>query len=208
MPKNIKCKNPRRKGLPSGFELLKLNGEKVNETELNNGIVLLNVWASWCITCLVEHPFLNELSETYNIDVIGINYKDKLGDAIKYLDKNGDPYIYSIHDYDGKYALKLGVTGAPETFLLIDGKIVKHRVGEVNQQVWDEEFSNFFSIFFISFFIYADQLYTGLMSSNSKGLITFQIIYVARNALWQYFKLKCTNFKRSKRRNCSNDFSQ
>ncbi len=130
--------------MPSGFELLKLNGEKVNETELNNGTVLLNVWASWCITCLVEHPFLNELSETYNIDVIGINYKDKLGDAIKYLDKNGDPYIYSIHDYDGKYALKLGVTGAPETFLLIDGEIVKHRVGEVNQQVWDEEFSNFF----------------------------------------------------------------
>ena len=143
-PKISNVKTQEGKGLPSGFELLKLNGEKVNETELNNGIVLLNVWASWCITCLVEHPFLNELSETYNIDVIGINYKDKLGDAIRYLDKNGDPYIYSIHDHDGKYALKLGVTGAPETFLLIDGEIVKHRVGEVNQQVWDEEFSNFF----------------------------------------------------------------
>ncbi|MBL6693595.1 MAG: DsbE family thiol:disulfide interchange protein [SAR86 cluster bacterium] len=143
-PKISNVKTQEGKSLPSGFELIKLNGEKIEETELNEGMVLLNVWASWCITCLVEHRFLKELSNTYNIDVIGINYKDKLGDAIKYLDKNGDPYIYSIHDYDGKYALKLGVTGAPETFLLIDGEIVKHRVGEVNQQVWDEEFSHFF----------------------------------------------------------------
>lgn len=143
-PKISNISNQEGKELPEGFVLQNLNGQPVDEDLLNQGTVLLNVWASWCITCLVEHPFLKELSNTYGIDVIGINYKDKLGDAVSYLEKNGDPYIYSIHDYDGKFALKLGVTGAPETFLLIDGKIVKHRVGEVNQKVWDEEFSKFF----------------------------------------------------------------
>ena len=143
-PKIPNISNQEGKELPEGFVLQNLNGQPVDEDLLNQGTVLLNVWASWCITCLVEHPFLKELSNTYGIDVIGINYKDKLGDAVSYLERNGDPYIYSIHDYDGKFALKLGVTGAPETFLLIDGKIVKHRVGEVNQKVWDEEFSKFF----------------------------------------------------------------
>jgi len=67
VPKISNVKTQEGKGLPSGFELLKLNGEKVDETELNKGMVLLNVWASWCITCLVEHPFLNELSDTITL---------------------------------------------------------------------------------------------------------------------------------------------
>ena len=88
------------KMLPSIQELVDLNGDIIDERSLSNGKVLLNVWASWCITCLV--------------------------------------------DYKGNYALKLGVTGAPETFLVIDGKIVKHRIGEINQKVWNDEFKVFF----------------------------------------------------------------
>ena len=63
-----------------------------------------------------------------NLKIVGINYKDQLSDAISYLEDNGDPYDNSIFDLGGDYSLKLGVIGAPEPFLVIDGKIVSHRV--------------------------------------------------------------------------------
>ena len=62
----------------------------------------------------------------------------------KYLIDNGDPYSLSIYDLSGNFSLKLGVTGAPETFLVIDGVIVSHRIGEVNMEVWNEKFAQYF----------------------------------------------------------------
>ena len=62
----------------------------------------------------------------------------------KYLIDNGDPYSFSVHDLSGSFSLKLGVTGAPETFLVIDGVIVSHRIGEVNMEVWNEKFAQYF----------------------------------------------------------------
>ena len=120
------------KTIPILIESVDLDGNTINHEALANGPILLNVWASWCIACLVEHPFLTEISANKELTLIGINYKDNLENAKKYLEKNGNPYDLSIFDYQGNYALKLGVTGAPETFLIIDGKIVKHRIGEIN----------------------------------------------------------------------------
>ena len=88
-----------------------------------NGISLLNVWASWCITCLVEHPFLTQLSNN-NIKLIGLNYKDSQIKAKQWLRKRGDPYLFSIYDPRGDLAFDLGVTGAPETFLIFNQKII------------------------------------------------------------------------------------
>ena len=99
---------------------------------------MLNVWASWCITCRVEHPFLEEISKT--IPIIGLNYKDEKNNATGWLNKLGDPYIFSLYDYYGELALDLGVTGAPETFLVYKGSIISHHVGEVNQKVWSSKF--------------------------------------------------------------------
>ena len=99
---------------------------------------MLNVWASWCITCRVEHPFLEEISKT--IPIIGLNYKDEKNNATDWLNKLGDPYIFSLYDYYGELALDLGVTGAPETFLVYKGRIISHHVGEVNQKVWSSKF--------------------------------------------------------------------
>ena len=99
---------------------------------------MLNVWASWCITCRVEHPFLEEISKT--IPVIGVNYKDEKNNATEWLNKLGDPHIFSLYDYYGELALDLGVTGAPETFLVHKGRIIEHHVGEVNQKVWSSKF--------------------------------------------------------------------
>jgi len=75
---------------------------------------------------------------------VGINYKDQINNAQNYLEKNGDPYVLSIYDLSGDFSLKLGVTGAPETFLIIDGEIVSHRIGEVNIDVWNEKFAKYF----------------------------------------------------------------
>ena len=130
------------KNFPS-FELDDLNGRPVLSESLG-GIKLINVWASWCITCLVEHPFLKKVTESKDVNLVGINYKDQDFNAKKYLIDNGDPYSFSIYDLSGNFSLKLGVTGAPETFLVIDGVIVSHRIGEVNMEVWNEKFAQYF----------------------------------------------------------------
>ena len=104
------------------FQLNDLSGNPV-EAESLNGIKLINVWASWCITCLVEHPFLTKLSNN-DIEIIGLNYKDTDTKANAWLEKHGNPYLFSMYDPRGDLAFDLGVTGAPESYLLINNKVV------------------------------------------------------------------------------------
>ena len=121
------------------FELKVLDNSKTVNNDLFNGDYILNVWASWCITCIIEHPYLTSLSKN-GIPVIGLNYKDEKEDAIIWLKKYGNPYQIILHDYKGNLALDLGVTGAPETFLISDGEVVAHYQGEVNNQIWNDIF--------------------------------------------------------------------
>ena len=120
------------------FQLNDLSGNPV-EAESLNGIKLVNVWASWCITCLVEHPFLTKLSNN-DIEIIGLNYKDTDAKANAWLEKHGNPYLFSIYDPRGDLAFDLGVTGAPESYLLINNKVVGHIQGEMNQIKWENIF--------------------------------------------------------------------
>ena len=121
------------------FELETLAGEKIFNSRIEGNDLLLNVWASWCITCRVEHPYLMNLKRQ-GIPILGLNYKDEREDAIEWLNKYGNPYDDNIYDYKGSLALDLGVTGAPETFLIINGQVVAHYQGEVNEMVWNEVF--------------------------------------------------------------------
>ena len=120
------------------FSLPTLQLDKKITNENLEDLFVLNVWASWCITCRVEHPFLKEISKT--IPIIGLNYKDEKNNATGWLSKLGDPYIFSLYDYYGELALDLGVTGAPETFLVHKGRIISHHIGEVDQKVWSTKF--------------------------------------------------------------------
>ena len=97
---------------------------------------LMNIWGSWCPTCIIEHPFLMQLEER-GVNLVGVNYKDDIGDALGYLNRGGDPFSMSIQDLSGQFALDLGLTGAPETFV-VDGEgiIRQHIVGEVNEENW------------------------------------------------------------------------
>ncbi len=120
------------------FELNDLNGIPV-KYEYLDGIKLVNVWASWCITCLVEHPFLTKLSNA-NIQIVGLNYKDSNNKASAWLQKHGNPYILSIYDPRGDLAFDLGVTGAPESYLVIDNQVVAHIQGEMTPKKWETIF--------------------------------------------------------------------
>ncbi|WP_298869978.1 DsbE family thiol:disulfide interchange protein [uncultured Psychrobacter sp.] len=97
---------------------------------------LMNIWGSWCPTCIIEHPFLMQLEER-GVNLVGVNYKDDIGNALGYLNRGGDPFSMSIQDLSGQFALDLGLTGAPETFV-VDGEgiIRQHIVGEINESNW------------------------------------------------------------------------
>ena len=96
--------NQEGKKLYISEDLYDLNGNKIAVESLLEGKVLLNVWASWCITCLVEHPFLKKVTESKDVNLVGINYKDQDFNAKKYLIDNGDPYSFSIYDLSGNFS--------------------------------------------------------------------------------------------------------
>ena len=114
--------------------------EKVGRTALLGETTLVNVWATWCYACRIEHAMLNQLSEQ-GVRIVGLNYKDNRQAALKWLQQRGDPYDFSIFDVDGLLGIDLGVYGAPETFLLdADGIIQHRRVGVIDERVWAAEF--------------------------------------------------------------------
>jgi len=121
------------------FKLDNLENSDLITNDVLQGNFILNVWASWCITCRIEHPYLMNLNNN-GIPIIGLNYKDERDDAINWLNKYGNPYDLTVHDYKGTLALDLGVTGAPETFLVHNGKVVAHYQGEVNKLIWEDVF--------------------------------------------------------------------
>ena len=121
------------------FELLDLHTDKqVTEKDLPKQAYLLNVWATWCISCRVEHPFLNTL-KAQGVMIVGLDYKDDKAKALKWLQDLHDPYAMVLFDKQGKVGLDLGVYGAPETFLVDrDGLIHYKHVGVVNEKLWQE----------------------------------------------------------------------
>jgi len=108
--------------------------------DLLGRVVLVNVWATWCPTCLSEHDELRRISETYGLPIIGVNYKDEPERAQQWLARYGDPYQFHVEDLDGQLGVELGVYGAPESFLLDrEGQIVYKRVGDINPRIWRDE---------------------------------------------------------------------
>ena len=99
---------------------------------------LLNIWASWCLPCKDEHPILINLSKNNKIEIIGLNYKDNLDNAKKFIDDLGNPYSIILLDRDGTNAIEWGAYGVPETFLIHENKIIKRYIGPLNAKLADE----------------------------------------------------------------------
>ena len=101
-----------------------------NDIIENNNFTLLNVWASWCAPCRLEHSLLMDLKEKTNINIVGLNYKDKKNNAIKFLNEFGNPFVKILTDPDGTISIALGAYGVPETFLVNSkSKIVRKYIG-------------------------------------------------------------------------------
>ena len=110
----------------------------VNRDAVTGDVSLFNVWATWCASCRVEHPFLTQLAGQ-GVPIYGINYKDVDEQALQWLAELGDPYRLSIVDAEGSLGLDLGVYGAPETYVVDARGIIRYRhVGVVNERVWRE----------------------------------------------------------------------
>jgi cytochrome c biogenesis protein CcmG/thiol:disulfide interchange protein DsbE len=116
------------------------NNAEFSASQLRGKISLLNVWASWCSSCIEEQVFLLKLSHQ-GMPIYGLNYKDNPQRALQWLHEWGNPYQDIGQDLDGKLAIDLGVYGAPETFLIdTHGKIQFRHVGPLNEVVWEQEF--------------------------------------------------------------------
>lgn len=110
------------------FDLpLLLQQGNITELDLKGEVTLVNVWASWCFACRQEHEVVKFLARQ-GIRVIGLNYKDENQDAISWLNKLGNPYQKIAVDLEGRSAIDWGVYGAPETFLVDERGIIRHKV--------------------------------------------------------------------------------
>jgi cytochrome c biogenesis protein CcmG/thiol:disulfide interchange protein DsbE len=96
---------------------------------------LINIWASWCIPCRNEHFYLMNLRNLENIEIIGINYKDKIENAKKFLKELDNPYKIVLLDKDGTIAIEWGAYGVPESFLVYNNKIIKRIIGPIDKNL-------------------------------------------------------------------------
>lgn len=102
---------------------------------------LVNVWATWCVACREEHPFLMQLAQQNVLPIIGIDWKDELPLAQQWLQQFGNPYLATAFDRDGRVAIDFGVYGAPETFLIDEhGIVIYKHIGILNPEVWQSKF--------------------------------------------------------------------
>ena len=116
----------------------------ISKSNINSLPALINVWATWCIACRVEHPFLMQLKNESILTVYGLNYKDDRQKALNLLERDGNPFEFSIFDQYGKLAIDLGVYGAPETFFVDKKGIIRERhVGVLSDKVWKDKFEKF-----------------------------------------------------------------
>jgi len=104
----------------------------VSNATFQGAVTLVNVWASWCVPCRDEVPFLEQLSKDKRIQLVGINYKDAPDDARRFLNRFGNPFIANGRDASGRTSIDWGVYGVPETYLIgRDGRIAYKLVGPV-----------------------------------------------------------------------------
>ena len=120
------------------FDLPQLHdpAQRVSKQALLGQTYVLNVWASWCPGCRVEHDLVAALAQSGKVPVYGLNWKDEPQDAKRWLAQFGDPYAGIAADYDGKVAIDFGVYGAPETFVVnSDGLVIFKHIGPLTQDI-------------------------------------------------------------------------
>ena len=135
-PKNINKKNIPIFDAKDFNSNAYLNSKKIFEDDT---FYIVNIWASWCAPCRAEHPLLMELSKNQSVKVIGLNYRDNLNNAKKFINELGNPYFQTIIDSDGTLSVEFGAYGVPETFIIDKNKmIIKKITGPINEKIVKE----------------------------------------------------------------------
>lgn len=120
--------------------LLQTPEQQFSNTDMLGQVWLLNTWASWCVACRQEHPILMEFAKTKTVPLIGLDYKDKNADGLKWLARHGNPYDLSISDSDGRIGIDFGVYGVPETFLIDKTGLIRYKqIGPITEEALREK---------------------------------------------------------------------
>lgn len=124
------------------FEIAQL--EQSNKTfspdSMKGQVWILNVWASWCVACREEHPVLVELAKSQVAPVIGLDYKDKREDALAMLARQGNPYVLSAYDANGRVGIDYGVYGVPETYVIDRAGVIRFKhIGPITSQILNQK---------------------------------------------------------------------
>ncbi|MEO1251844.1 MAG: DsbE family thiol:disulfide interchange protein [Pseudomonadota bacterium] len=122
------------------FDLAAIEGfdDGLSSEDLRGDVSLINVWGSWCVSCHIEHPLLMEIAERGEAPIYGLNWKDRPGDGAAWLARFGNPYLRIGDDQAGRVAIDLGVTGAPETFVVDQDLRVRYKfVGPITREAWE-----------------------------------------------------------------------
>ena len=116
--------------------LLDAPKQMLSANDLRGKVWILNVWASWCVACRIEHPLLVEFAKTASVPIYGLNYKDKREDALRWLANFGNPYTRSLSDTEGLVGIDFGVYGVPETFVIDQQGVIRFKhIGPVTPEV-------------------------------------------------------------------------
>ena len=124
------------------FALAQLHapGQTLGTADMKGKVWLLNVWASWCVSCREEHPLLVALAKEKIVPIIGLDYKDEPADGKRWLADNGDPYDLSVMDRDGRVGIDFGVYGVPETFVIDKAGTIRYKqIGPITKEALEKK---------------------------------------------------------------------
>ena len=124
------------------FRVAQLNAadKTIAPEDMKGKVWLLNVWASWCVSCRQEHPLLVELGRRNVVPIVGLNYKDQREAGLAWLREHGDPYLLSAYDLDGRIGIDYGVYGVPETFVIDKNGVIRYKhIGPVTPEALEKK---------------------------------------------------------------------
>ena len=124
------------------FEIPQLSeaSQTFSPASMKGQVWILNVWASWCVACREEHPVLVELAKSKVAPVIGLDYKDKREDALAMLTKQGNPYLLSAFDANGRVGIDYGVYGVPETYVIDKAGMIRFKhIGPITMNILNQK---------------------------------------------------------------------